>query len=439
MPMGETIITGHETWAWAGVALLLVLSGLFAAAEAALFSLGPSGLARLAEKGYKSAGPIKSLLDTPRALMVTLTLGSDTLSLAAMVLLAATVALCGKDGSWLSWLRPGLARQILASLVPAFVLVLVAGQALPRVLGSRGPSLVSRVLAFPLLAFMKLSAPVSALSQYAAESFLKALGTGPAGESGDSLVEEQIRELVEAGSRQGLLDVTERELLVNLLKSGEVSAGDIMTPRHEIVSLSVDTGEVEARSLFLSQDYSRLPVYEGDREHYVGVLTAKDLLKLRLSERKGRPLSLREVMRPPLFVPESRRIRDLLLDFKKRRLHLALVVDEFGAVAGLVTMEDVLEEIFGAVREEEDEAEFESVGPDHWRVLGGLEIAEFNARTGVKIAGAGARTMAGFVLSLLGRRPKPGDETRARGFVFRVLEVRGIIISRLEITREAGQ
>ncbi|HUT55206.1 MAG TPA: hemolysin family protein [bacterium] len=431
----EALIAGHGPLGIAAVAALIMLSGLFSAAEAALLSLGPAGLAGLTEKRVVAAPAIKKLLSDPRRLMAALALGSDMAGLAAAVLVAAIVAFRVRDWEWLTWLKPGPARELLPGLIIAFVLVAVAGQAVPRVLGARGPAFFSRLLAYPILAFMKPAAPVSALARAASEAFLGALGASPEDGGEDLLGEERIKELVEAGSRQGLLDVTERELLVNLLKSGEVTAGDIMTPRHEIVSISADAAKGEARSLFLAQDYSRIPVFEGDREHYVGVLTAKDLLKLRLSEAKGKPLSIREAMRPPLLVPESRRIRDLLLDFKSRRLHLALVVDEFGAVAGLVTMEDVLEEIFGEVREEEDEAEFEDLGGGRWRVAGGLEIAEFNARAGVKISGAGARTMAGFVLSLLGRRPRPGDETRAHGLLFRVLEVRGIIINRLEVRR----
>jgi magnesium and cobalt transporter len=140
-------------------------------------------------------------------------------------------------------------------------------------------------------------------------------------------------------------------------------------------------------------------------------------------------------MRKPLFIPESRRIRELLVDFRKRRSHLALVADEFGAVTGLVTMEDVLEELFGEVRDDGDEVEFENLGEDHWLVMGGMEIPEFNTRTGARIQASGSRTLAGFILSKLGRRPGPGDEVRTGGFVFTVLEVRGIIIHRLEARR----
>ncbi len=429
---------GHAQWALAAAAALVLLAGLFSAAEAALFSLGPAGLAGLTEKRSLAAAAVKKLLDEPRRLMATLALGGDLAGFAATVLIVTIVAFRIKEGEWLAWVKPGSALELAPGLVIAFALVAVVGQAVPRVLGARGPAFFSRLLAYPVLAFMKPAAPVNRLAEAASKAFLGAMGAGPEAGGEDLLGEERIKELVEAGSRQGLLDVTERELLVNLLKSGEVTAGDIMTPRHEIVSISADSAEGGARSLFLEQDYSRIPVFEGDREHYVGVLTAKDLLKLRLSAARGKPLSIREVMRPPLLVPESRRIRDLLLDFKGRRLHLALVVDEFGAVAGLVTMEDVLEEIFGEVREEEDEAEFEEAGPGRWRVAGGLEISEFNARAGVKISGSGARTMAGFVLSLLGRRPRPGDETRGHGLTFRVLEVRGIIIGRLEVRRDGA-
>jgi magnesium and cobalt transporter len=163
------------------------------------------------------------------------------------------------------------------------------------------------------------------------------------------------------------------------------------------------------------------------------VITAKDLLRLRREQEQGRGLAA--VMRPPLLAPESRPITDLLHDFRRRRGHLALVVDEFGDVSGLVTVEDVLEEIFGQFNEADDEPELVSLGDNHWKVVGGIEVADFNTVTGANLPALPGSTIGGLVLARLGRRPRQGDVVAIGAFTFSVLEVHGIIIHRLEVKR----
>jgi CBS domain containing-hemolysin-like protein len=322
-----------------------------------------------------------------------------------------------------------------SSLAVSLVLILILAQTLPKALGVRAGGVLAGAFAGPLTVLMRFLGPVRLVVSGAAAGLLRAFGSRADDDAGEALAEDDIREMVEAGSRQGLLDVTERELLVNLLRSGDIKASDIMTPRHEIEAVPAGASESEVRALLKKSDFSRLPVYEGSRDHYVGVITAKDLLKLRKIGDQGG--GLRDVMRPVAMVPESRRITDLLLDFKRGRLHLALVADEFGSVSGLVTMEDVLEEIFGEVNEADDEPELVELGDNHWKVLGSMEAADFNAVTGARLRSSGSGSIAGLVLARIGRRPRPGDQVRVGNFTFEVMEVKGIIIHRLEVRREA--
>jgi putative hemolysin len=325
---------------------LIAVSGISAAGEAALFALGPARLAQMEDRGLAAARIIKDLLSFPGRLIVTLTLVADTVNILAVVLITWTVKthVPGPGaGRFYSFLHeyPGTSGLVLSLLA-----LLVFAQTLPKAVGVRGSGALSRALASPLALVMKAMSPLWAAVWAVAEWVLRAFGLQAEPGASNALAGEDIRELVEAGSRQGLLDVTERELLVNLLRSGDIVASEVMTSRHEIVAVPVSADEAEVRAVMKEHDLSRLPVFEGRPDHYVGVVTVNDLLRLRLGKEEG--LSLREVMRPPLFSPESRRITDLFLDFKRGRVHLALVVDEFGDVAGLVTLEDVLEEILGS-------------------------------------------------------------------------------------------
>jgi CBS domain containing-hemolysin-like protein len=414
---------------------LLLLAALFAAAESALFSLGPARLARLMEDEVPAAAKLGLLMRAPRRLLVTLLLGYEVPNLALIVLL--TFRFRQHFAAWSQyWPLSWFTEPLLPSLLLSLLLILVAAETVPRALGAIYSEELSRLLASPLLLVTRIYAPVVYLARRLSETLFAAMGSMPATPLAQAAAEPDIKELVLESSREGLLDVTERELLVNLLRSGEIVAGDIMTPRREIVSVSEDASLAEARSLYERERYSRLPVYREERDRIVGVVMAKDLVNPRLETPAGEPSPLKRIMRSPRFVPESRRIPDLLRDFKRARMHLAMVVDEFGAVSGLVTMEDVLEEIFGEVREKEEEAEFEPLGENHWRALGRMPVIDFNARAGVSLPTEGARNLSGLALGKLGRRPRPGDEVLAAGFRFRVVEARGINIHRLEIRRE---
>ncbi|MFO8058251.1 MAG: hemolysin family protein [bacterium] len=422
---------------WTLLVALIVVCGGFSSAEAALFSLAPLRLVQMEEDGTKSAAVIRKLLESPRELIVSLGVGSE-LSRAGLVVLITWMAasrgyLPSTEGELL-WHGYPLLTIAVAFAASVFVL-LFAAQAAPKAVGVFYNDGISRAVAPSVLAFKRLAFPVWWSFQLIVNFFFRALGAGDWESIEDQMEESDMKGLVESGSRDGLLDVTERELLVNLLRSGDITAEEIMTPRHEIVGISADDSLLAAGALIQKQNYSRIPVYEGDLENIVGIITAKSLLRPVAAGRKRESVAVREVMRPPLHVPESRRLRDLMLDFKNSRNHMGLVVDEFGSHVGLVTMEDVLEEIFGEVRERE-EAEFERVGDNHWHVQGRLELREFNVRTGADIPSDVTRTVAGLVLSFLGRRPRPGDEVRIYGFRFMVLECHGIIINRLDVVRE---
>jgi len=421
--MGDAGSTFPELFAWTAVIVLTLGSAFLSMAEAAMFTLGQARLAQMEEDGDKAAETIRELLSAPDRLIVAFTLANDSINVLAAVLISWIAVTCYSGAG-----TPSLVLALGLSLA----VILVFGQTVPKFVGALGSGFLARVLAYPLWLMVKLIYPARVVTRALAEVLMKAFGAGPGGV--EALGGDDLKELLEAGSRQGVLEVTERELLVNLLHSGEVTAEEIMTPRHQILGIPAEAGEARARALIKEKGFSRFPVYEGDLEHIVGVITARDLVKLKLAD--GEDMTVRDVMRTPIVAPESRRAADLILDFRRERRHMALVVDEFGSVVGIVTLEDALEEIFGEIQDGGEEQDLANVGEDHWKALGRMETSDFNTVTGAGLPDTGAQTLAGLVLSRLGHRPRPGDEVNVDGFSFKVIEVAGIIIHRLEIRRE---
>ncbi|MCS7351410.1 hemolysin family protein [Thermoflexus sp.] len=248
--------------------------------------------------------------------------------------------------------------------------------------------------------------------------------------------EAELRTLVDAGEEGGAIEATEKEMIVSIFELHDTVVGEIMVPRPDMVAIPVTASLPEALNVILQAGYSRIPVYEGTIDHIVGVLYAKDLLRLL---RDGiREASLKELLRPPYFVPEGKRIVDLLREMQQRKVHMAIVVDEYGGVAGLVTIEDILEEIVGEIQDEFDRSEEPLVLPvdEHTYLFDGrVDLDEVQELLGVSLSVEGADTLAGYVYERLGRIPIAGETFTEEGLEFRVEEVLGRRIRKIRIRR----
>ncbi|MGD9647151.1 MAG: hemolysin family protein [Pirellulales bacterium] len=248
-------------------------------------------------------------------------------------------------------------------------------------------------------------------------------------------LEEEIRTIVTEGQREGLLEEEAREMIEGVIELGDVTAGDIMTPRTEMNAMHVAISLVDAATAVVEAGHSRIPVYGRSRDEIVGVLYTKDLLAELLKPEDDRT-ALSELVRPPVFVPETKPVSDLLEEFQKSRNHMAIVLDEFGGVAGLVTIEDVLEEIVGEIADEHDEAFVDGIRQinDHTSEISArLSIEEFNERLGLQLPDAeDFDTVGGFVFNEIGHLPTPGEQVRWRNLQFTVL---GISRRRIETLR----
>ncbi len=256
--------------------------------------------------------------------------------------------------------------------------------------------------------------------------------------SGRGVTEEDLKTWVEVGQPQGSLEKGERQMIFSIIHFGETLAREIMVPRIDILALDVNTPLADAAASLSRSGHSRLPVYEETIENIIGMLYAKDLLRAKTVE--GAPGTLRELLRPAYFVPEAKKADELLTEMQSRRVHLAIVVDEYGGVAGLVSLEDIVEEIVGEIRDEYDQGEellFQQIGPDEYVFQGKIDLDDFNEVMGTHLLKDTADTLGGFIYSEIGRIPAGGEqvEVAEEGIVLTVGQVIGRRIRKVHARR----
>jgi putative hemolysin len=381
----------------AGLGTLLLCSALLTGAEAAFFSLGRARLRKLALEAGKEPGPLTPLLGRPHELLVTLLVGITLVNIAASAL-AASVAqqLFGSRG--------------LAVAIPAMIFLLtVFGEVLPMTVAVEHPRRFSGAVSRPVAWLSVLLAPIRiALGGFTALTLRLVGSERRPGEP--EISEEELRTLVDVGAREGIVERTEREMIHKVFELEDTLVRTVMVPRPDMFCLDVTTPPAELLDRLREQLHSRVPVFEQSVDQIIGVLYTKDLLP----HLRGLPpgFDLRAHLHPPYFVPESKRADALLREFQAKKIHLAIVVDEYGGTAGLVTLEDLLEELVGEIRDEFDEEErlIQRIDPTTFRVSGKLPIDELNAAAGLHISNEAFDTVGGWVLDLFGRVPHKGEK-----------------------------
>lgn len=254
-------------------------------------------------------------------------------------------------------------------------------------------------------------------------------------EGAEEAIEQEIMSAVEEGEEQGVVDEQEREMIESVIEFRDTTAGQIMTSRPEVVAIEVGASLAEVKSTLEESGHSRIPVYEKDLDHIVGVLYARDLLK-----HLGRPpeqFEMRSALRPPIYVPETKTLRDLLREFRHQKVHIAIVLDEYGGTAGLVTIEDIIEELVGEIQDEHEPVEpamFRRLDDQTFEVDARLRVEELNRLTGLGLPEeAGYETVGGFVSTTVGRIPEAGTEFEQLGARFTILEAEPQRVNRVRV------
>ncbi|HLJ17879.1 MAG TPA: hemolysin family protein [Bryobacteraceae bacterium] len=426
---------------------LLALNGFFAAAEVALVSVRQSRLKALAKEGQVGALAALSLLANPERLLsvtqVGVTLASLGLGWAGENTLYQIVT---------SVVHPVLslrATEILhgATFGLAFLLMsfahVVIGEVAPKNIAIDKADQLAMLVAPPLLVFYRLSEPFVYVIEHSASALSRALG-GKRGHRGGGHSVEELKFIISSSRREGHLESFEEATISRVLDLEGYAVREIMVPRNDLVSLPVDAGIDQVLNVMLEHQYSRVPVYEDSREKIIGIVHYKDLMrvwmerKIAMDKRQPlRPFQLRRLMRKPLVVPETKPISQLIDEFRESHTHMALVVDEFGTIVGLVTLEDALEQIFGEIGDEHDiKRVLPLIGAPMVELDGGTTIRDLEMQYRIDLPSeAGFETLAGFLLFRFGYIPKVGESVAYGPWRFTVLEMDRNRIAHVRIER----
>ena len=410
----------------ASVVILVLANAFFVAAEFALVGARRTRLDEMARAGDGKARlarrAVQSLDRYISATQLGITLASLGLGWIGEPSLARLI-----DGAfaWLPEAAASITSHTVASVI-AFAIItvlhIILGELVPKAMALIYPEDVSRWVAAPLMGFAWVMAAPIALLNGTANRLLALIGINPPGEHERLHSPEEIRMLVEQSEVGGSLLKQDARLLEGVFEFSEKTAQEVMTPRTQIAALASDIAIEAAADEVAKEGRSRYPVYTESLDEIVGVVHAKDLLAA-LRSRPGD--AVRSVMRPPIFVPGTREVEDVLTDMKRLKVHLAVVLDEYGGTAGIVTMEDLLEEIVGDIFDEHDRPEQPAPVEGAKLLEGTLPITEFNSEFHATIDDTDYTTIGGFLFGELGRLPRPGDRVPAGALVLEVAEMEG--------------
>jgi CBS domain containing-hemolysin-like protein len=404
----------------AGLVLCLVLSAFFNAAETSLVSLGRVRQRRIKERHPRLGAVIERLTGNPDRLLSTLLIGNNLANTAAS---AAGTALAIE-------FAPG--HPVLAATVAVTVILLLFAEITPKVLASSFAEPVALAVARPLDLLARIAMPLIKILSLAPRALLWLLG-GPRRED-EETISEDIKTMAVLGREEGIIGKDEQEIIHSVVEFGTLTAGQIMVSRVEIQSLDLDLPREEAIDLVVGSGHSRIPVYRGSKDHIEGVLQARDFL---VAWRRGEALGIERFVRPPYFIPESMRVSTLFREFRSRGERMAVVVDEYGGTAGIVTLEDVLAEIVGEIVEEDRDVTLLAPRRDGTMTVSGqIALDDLNAKAGLALPDEEYQTLSGLLVSHLGRVPYPGEEIALPGAVFQVLDADQRRIYRLAMRLE---
>lgn len=404
-----------------GLIVLIALHALIALAYAALTNSREHYLREQAETGDEA----------PPRLHITY-----QLSLLLVRFIIAALAVTALGGGLIDTLtipNPTTERAVAYSLVllPTALITLIIGDLVPGAVGSTRADSIAPWASYPMRLLILVLGP--AVSGIIAVS--KALA-GVFGSSGmvNVFTEEEIMTMLDASEKEGTIETDEKEMLYSVLQFGDRLVREVMVPRIDIVAIDIDRSLEDALKVFMDSGHSRIPVYEESIDNIKGVLYAKDLLNL-----WGKPAQpIRELMRKAVFVPESKPADELLKDLRQSKVHMAVVVDEYGGTGGLVTFEDLIEEIIGDIQDEYDineEAEYVQNGPDNYTVDASMSLNDFNDLLEVEIPTEDSDTLGGFLFTQLGRVPEAGEKVDYAHLTMRIESIDGRRIRKVRVIR----
>ena len=402
--------------------MLLVFSAFFSACEAAFFSLTSYQLKELKEKKGRWGLIANNLLEKPRELLITIYIGNELVNIGVSVI--TTSIFITQFGN----LGVGIAIGV------GTFLLLVFGEIIPKTLSLQFPQTYAITAAYPLRLFASIVQPIQSLLTSIAERFISFVGFTFTKDKKTAITDDEFRTMVQVSEGEGVIDPEESELIHNVIKFGETTAEEVMTPKIDMFTLSIDDKLEDILPRIIENFYARVPVFDSAGENFSGILFTKDLNKLKhLPPDK---FSLKSILRPLLSIPKTKKIKELLQEFKKRKRHMAAVLDEYGTICGLITLEDILEELVGEIDSEMrlEENPLTQVSDNIFRLIATYPVSEFNEYFGTQLPEEEFDTVGGFVFGLFGRIPRSGEAIAYENFKFMVEKMKGSRILNLHLT-----
>jgi putative hemolysin len=418
--------------------LLILANGFFAAAEIAIIATRKSRIDALLEKGVRSAAAVARLKNDPDRFLATVQIGVTVVSSLASAIGGAAA---------IGYLQPKLQTApiplvarwadliaILVVVLPISYLSLVLGELVPKSLALRFSERIACLLAPPIDFLSRISSSLVKALTTSSNAVLWIFGGGKENEGASFISVEEVKSLIREGAAKGIFNETERELIHSVFEFADTPVKAVMVPRTEIHALEVHASLADVAKSFIESGFSRIPVYEGELDHVIGILYNKDIFKA-LQEKSD--FRLRDHLHPAFFVPSSLSISELLKQLQRRRLAMALVVNEFGEVEGLATLEDLLEEIVGEIRDEYDREERGPVErlPDGSLVIQGSALLK-NLKSDFNLPfeeSPDYHTLAGFVLAKLQRIPRSGERVEHNGYRLTIVDMEGRRIVKVKL------
>ncbi len=396
--------------------ILILLSGVFSSTEIAMFSLSEIKILHFVDKNFRNAKLLKKLRDKNNELLIAILIGNNLVNIAAASMATVlAIDLFGNTGV-------GIATGVMT------LFILIFGEIIPKAYATKFAKPIALFMASIMNFFIKILYPLVWILSKLTSSVVKEEIEEPL------MTEEEVRGMVKISKQEGSIKQQEEEMIQNIFKLDDTYAEDIMTARPDVYALEVDNRVEDVLDEIVKKGYSRIPVFEKDLDNILGLLYAKDLL----SVDKSTPI--KDILRPVFFVPETKHIDSLLKDFKQKKMHLAIVVNEHGTTVGIVSIEDLIEEIVGEIYDETDTVEqtkvlIHKLSDGHFVIEGKAELEDVSNALNIVIDSDESSTLSGFVMEQLNKLPLKGDSFDFEGFSFQVKKVKSQRVEEVEIKK----
>jgi len=403
--------------------VLFILSAFFSASETAFTSLSHIRISRMVEQKLRGARLVSGIKSKPSEFLSTILIGNNIVNIAASALATSLIIGYFEGQGWrnMGW-AVGAATGIMTFLILTF------GEIIPKTVAIRRAEKFSLLVAPLIIGLNIILKPVAFLFVLITRPFIILLG-GKAPEKGPFVTEDEIKLILAAGEKEGVIEEEERQMITSIFEFGDTIVREVMTPRPDISACQVSQPVNELIKLIVESGHSRIPIYEGMLDNIVGVIYAKDLLTA------GNNINIKDILRPAIFIPETKKVAELMHEMQNARTHLAIIVDEHGMTSGVATLEDLVEEIVGEIHDEfeREEKMVSKVAENTYLVVGSMTLKDLNDQLKLNLPEKEVDTIGGFVFGQLGKAPSVGDTVHFENLSISVERIHRRRITRVKI------